>query len=110
MNSIKDFYCGDIDSGPIKEIHPGKPCTSCSYFKLCGGRCLYSNYAKLWPKKGEELICNTVKHLINEIKRVTPTIKKIINTNNKSNKIEDHNTIGFEDFVFEKYFGPEIVP
>jgi len=102
MNNIKNFYCGTLNSNPnkLKKIHIISPCTSCNYFKFCGGRCLYSNYAKLWPKQGQELICNTIKHTIEEIKKITPEIKKLI-----KNKIISKN-----DFNYEKYFGPEIIP
>lgn len=104
MNGIKTFYCGDIKSGIKKEIHVVEPCTSCNYLLICGGRCLYSNYAKLWPEEGQKLICNTVINLIEEIKRILPEIKEIIN----SNKV--YCNLDFADFSYEPYFGPEIVP
>lgn len=103
MNSIKNFYVGNINnSNPdnLKKIYVSKPCDSCGYIDLCGGRCLYSNYAKLWPKQGEKLICNTIKHLIDELKKSAPKIKLLI-----KNKI-----ISKENFKYEKYFGPEIIP
>jgi len=100
MNSVKDFYCGNIRQGVKKEIHCIEPCTTCSYYDLCGGRCLYSNYAKLWPEQGQDLICETIKHLINEIKRIVPEIRKLI----------DNKLVSEEDFYYEKYFGPEIIP
>ena len=103
MNSITDFYVGDLKSSNpnnLKKIYVSEPCTSCSYLDLCGGRCLYSNKAKLWPKKGEELICKTIKHLIDELKRQIPTIKELI----------DKDVVKVKDFEYEKYFGPEIIP
>jgi radical SAM protein with 4Fe4S-binding SPASM domain len=100
MNSVKDFYCGDIESGPIKEIHCKRECLKCNVFHICGGRCLYSNYAQLWPKEGQDLICKTVKHLIKEIERVLPQIKNMI----KKGVVKE------SDFKYEKYFGPEIIP
>lgn len=103
MNSVKDFYCGDLDTEikDLKEIHCNEePCNNCDYYDVCGGRCLYSHYAKLWPKQGEKLICNTIIHLIEGIKKKIPKIKELIN-----NKI-----ISEKDFEFEKYFGPEIIP
>lgn len=102
VNSVKEFYCGDLNSRikDIKEINVGKPCVSCSYLDLCGGRCLYSNKAKLWPREGGELICKTIRHLIDELKRVLPSVKKLIR----------EETIFEKDFKYEKYFGPEIIP
>jgi uncharacterized protein len=103
MNCIKDFYVGDIknsDPKNLKEISVSEPCTTCYYLDLCGGRCLYSNKAKLWPREGENLICKTIKHLINELKSKLPEIKKLI----------ENKTISEQDFDYEKYFGPEIIP
>lgn len=101
MNGIKDFYCGDISNPELlKELYVIEPCTSCKYLDICGGRCLYSNYAKLWPKEGEKLICETVFHLIEEIDDKIPEIKELI-----------ERKVVFEDnFEFERYFGPEIIP
>lgn len=102
-SSIKEFQIGNIKNNApnkLKEIPIIEPCPSCDYFDLCGGRCLYSNYAKLWPIEGEEQICNTIKHLIKEIKRATPKIRKLIES-----KIINENNL-----KFEKYFGPEIIP
>jgi len=102
MNNIKNFYCGSINSkiSEIKKISPIEPCLSCDYFEKCGGRCLYSNYAKLWGEKGQKLICKTVKHLIYEVNKKIPEIKNLIYRRQISEK----------DFEFEKYFGPEIIP
>lgn len=102
MNSITDFYVGDLKSNPqnLKQISVIEPCTSCNYLDLCGGRCLYSNHAKLWPKSGEKLICQTVKHLIDELKKQTSKIKELI----------DKKIISKDNLEYEKYFGPEIIP
>lgn len=102
MSGMKDFYCGDIkdSSELLKELYVVEPCTSCEYLDVCGGRCLYSNYAQLWPEEGQKLICETVIHLIQGIKKRIPKINELIN-----------NKIVFEhDFEFERYFGPEIIP
>jgi uncharacterized protein len=92
MASVKNFYCGSLDKGVKKEINV-QDCSSCSYFPICGGRCLYWREAKLWPREGDELICKTIKHLIDSIKSKTKglDLKK-------------------EDVEYEKYFGPEIIP
>lgn len=102
LNNITNFYCGDLNSklNEIKKISVIEPCKSCKDLGICGGRCLYMNYAKLWPEKAQKLICSTIKHLINEIKRVLPEIKTLINKG----------VISEEDFDYEKYFGPEITP
>jgi len=102
MNNIKNFYCGDLDSNPeeLTKIEVIEPCISCTSLNICGGRCLYANYAKLWPEEGQKQICQTIIHLINSIKKKIPEIKDLI-----SKKI-----ISEKDFEYEKYFGPEIIP
>lgn len=103
MNCIKSFRAGDVkNSEPkdLKKFSVSEPCTLCDYLNLCGGRCLYWNKAKLWPKEGDELICSTIKHLIDELRNKLPEIKKLI----EGKKICE------KDFEYEKYFGPEIVP
>ena len=61
---------------------------------------MYSNYGKLWPEEGEKLICSTIIHLIESIKKKVPEIKKLI----------EKGIISEKDFEYEKYFGPEIIP
>lgn len=102
MNCIKNFYIGDLESNPnkLKEISVIEPCTSCDYLDLCGGRCLYSNYAKLWPREGEELICASVKFLIDALRARKNEVEKLISDGK----------ISLKNFEYEKYFGPEIIP
>lgn len=102
MNNITDFYVGDLNSNPrkLKEIPVGGKCTECQYLNLCGGRCLYANKAELWPDEGQELICDTVRYLIFELKRVLPDVIELIS----------EGIIKESDFKYEKYFGPEIIP
>lgn len=100
MNSVKNFYCGSVDSGVTKEINCGGWCVDCSYLPICGGRCLYSNSAQLWPKEGHDLVCETIKHLIDKISSLKLKIQSLI----------DEGIVSREDFEYEKYFGPEIIP
>jgi len=100
MNSVENFYCGSVDEGIQKEINCGGNCVDCDYKSVCGGRCLYSNNARLWPEEGEELICKTIKFLIDSIRDKKKEIEDFI----------DKGIIKKEDFEYEKYFGPEIIP
>lgn len=102
MGCMPDFYCGDLDSNPekLRKISVGEPCSSCEYLGDCGGRCLYANRTKLWPSEGQELICRTVKHLIDSMKARMDEISSCVEEGKVSEK----------DFLFEKYFGPEIIP
>jgi putative peptide-modifying radical SAM enzyme len=102
MSGIKDFYCGDLNAPNerLKEIYVKEPCSSCEYLDICGGRCLYSNYAQLWPEEGQKLICESIVHLIEGIQDKLPKIRDLI----------EKKIVLEYDFEYEKYFGPEIIP
>jgi len=101
-NAVKTFYAGNVNeaSESIKPMTVQGDCLQCSYLDLCGGRCLYQNYARLWPKMGNALICQSVKHLIDAVKKKQPLLQALI----------DKKMISLKDFSYEKYFGPEIIP
>jgi len=102
MNSIEDFKAGTIETDPrdLKKFDVSGRCNECNYRDLCGGRCLYWNRANLWPKEGDDMICETIKFLIDNIKEKIPEIQNMI----KNEKISK------KQFNYEKYFGPEIIP
>lgn len=103
MFDIKDFFVGDIfTSNPnkLKKIYVKNFCEHCNILDICGGRCSYSNYAELWPNEGQELICYSVRNLIDSINEIIPNIKKLI----KEGKISE------KDFSYEEFSGPEIIP
>lgn len=104
MSGVREYYLGDIKDAkpeklPFKLMVKGK-CGKCTEYELCGGRCLYSNLNPVWPKKGIEEICGTIKHLLAEMKTITPEIKELI----KSKKIKK------KDLQFLKYNCAEIIP
>jgi len=102
MNNIKDFEAGNLDIEPekLKKFDIGGGCIKCDIKDLCGGRCLYWNKAELWPEEGNKLICKTIRHLISELEKNLPKIRKLI----------EEGAIKEKDFDYEKYFGPEIIP
>lgn len=102
MNCVREFEAGDLDSNPrkLRKFDVFGDCDCCDVKDLCGGRCLYWHSVKLWPKEGNEMICDTIKHLIGELGKRIPEIRGMI----------DKGIIGKEDFGYEKYFGPEIIP
>lgn len=102
MAWIQEFISGDLNSNPkkIKKFPMAERCKNCEIKNICGGRCLYWQYLKLWPEDGNELICKTIKHLVAELQNKIPEIKKLI----------DKETISYKDLGYEKYFGPEIIP
>ena len=78
-----------------------EPCPSCSVFGICGGRCLFANKQRLWGEEGFQKICDTVKHLISELKRHIPAIKRLV----------ERGSISVEDFNYPEYNnGCEIIP
>ncbi|MBU7028732.1 MAG: TIGR04084 family radical SAM/SPASM domain-containing protein [Theionarchaea archaeon] len=101
-NHIEDFAAGTLDTHPqtLKKFDVSGRCLQCEIKDICGGRCLYWNRAHLWPNRGDDLICTTVYHLIMELESSIPTIQKLI----------QKGIIQTEDFKYEKYFGPEIIP
>ena len=102
MTWIGDFIAGDLESNPkdLKQFVMLERCNNCEIKYICGGRCLYWNYLTLWPDEGNQLICKTIEHLVNELKNRLPGIKDLI----------QKGQISYNDFEYEKYFGPEIIP
>jgi hypothetical protein len=54
----------------------------------------------VWPKKGIEEICDSVRHLILEMKKISPEVEDLI----KTKKIKK------KDLQFLKYNCAEIIP
>jgi putative peptide-modifying radical SAM enzyme len=78
-----------------------EPCPSCEVYSLCGGRCLFANKARLWGQDGFDKVCGTVKHLINQLTRVLPQVRQLI----------DKGVIAIEDFAYPQFNnGCEIIP
>ena len=102
MNSIEDFKAGDLSHKPedLKKFSCDPECCDCDYYSLCGGRCLYWRKANLWPKEGDKIICDSIKFLIDELKKQLPKIQEALKTKK----------VSLKDFEYEKYFGPEIIP
>jgi putative peptide-modifying radical SAM enzyme len=103
MGGMKDYYLGHINhTNPLKlrRISLNEPCKECDIFAICGGRCLYANTTKRWKNEEYNLVCETIRNLLNEIKGEIPRIRRLI----KKGKINRG------DFRFIKYFGCEIIP
>ncbi len=49
----------------------GEPCTSCPYFRVCGGRCLYSYMERLWGDEGFQVVCKVTKKTIDMLREKT---------------------------------------
>ncbi|MHA1401780.1 MAG: TIGR04084 family radical SAM/SPASM domain-containing protein [Candidatus Heimdallarchaeaceae archaeon] len=78
-----------------------EPCLSCEVYNLCGGRCLFANKTKLWGEEGFAEVCKTVKHLINELKKIKKEVLELI----------DNGIIEKSDFDYPAYNNTtEIIP
>jgi len=53
----------------------GEPCTNCSYYSLCGGRCLYAHHERLWGMDGFNALCRTTIDMIELLKGFMPLIE-----------------------------------
>jgi putative peptide-modifying radical SAM enzyme len=103
MWGMKDYYLAHInDADPLrlKKIFVDKPCTECTIYGVCGGRCLYANVTRRWSREAYSLVCNTVRNLVEAVEKEKPRIHSLIERGN----------VKSEDFEFMKYNGCEIVP
>jgi radical SAM protein with 4Fe4S-binding SPASM domain len=104
MWGMKNYYLGHISNADPLELRKifisDKPCTECSIFNICGGRCLYANITKRWKNNEYATVCITVRSLVNAVEAQLPRITQLI----KNGKIRQ------QDFEFMKYNGCEIIP
>ena len=47
----------------------GEPCGSCELLPICGSRCLYTHWERLWGDEGVEAICACSRHIIELVKK-----------------------------------------
>jgi len=77
FNIIGDIF-RSTPSELVGKVKIDEPCTSCKYYEYCGGRCLFANKTMLWGREGFELVCDTVKFLIDSLKEVKGRIMELI--------------------------------
>jgi len=98
---------GDISTPGFEPTHvhgtviiDGK-CSKCDVLHECGGRCLYCNKTEWWGLDGFAEVCNTVKHLLNEVKAIVPRVQALI----------DAGKVSKEDLHYPRYNNTtEIIP
>ncbi len=69
---------GDLGTGIRKKVLIGEPCTSCEYFRYCGGRCLYAYKERYWGNEGFEEICSVTKATIDEVLSKVEEIRSLM--------------------------------
>lgn len=79
---------GDIKTNSISSLKPppkiGEPCTSCRYFKVCGGRCLYAYIEKLWGWEGFYEICRVTGFTVSLVETYLAEIEEASKTSGLS--------------------------
>ena len=104
MAGMRDFYLGHISNASVKDLKDrvavSAPCTSCNYFRMCGGRCLYANVTKLWGEEGFDQVCGTVANMIEALYDAALDVRSLIETGN----------VRLKDFEYPRYNGCEIIP
>lgn len=103
MWGMRDYYLGHIcNANPLKlrRHFVGSPCTECNILGVCGGRCLYAAVTKRWSPEAYDLVCGTVKNLVEAVSENIPRIWDLI----------DKGTVKLGDFEYMRYNGCEIIP
>jgi putative peptide-modifying radical SAM enzyme len=103
MWGMKNYYLGHIDNAnPLKlgKVFVSEPCTKCDIVHICGGRCLYANVTGRWDAEAYQLVCGTVRNLIEAITKEVPRIRRFV----------ESGKISLQDFEFMKFNGCEIIP
>ena len=76
-----DFIIGHVSKNSPKDIYRSlsviPPCPTCDVYSICGGRCLFANHHNFWGDNFS-YVCETVKHLISELKELQPEIEHLI--------------------------------
>ena len=57
------------------KAHIGGPCIGCDIRHVCGGRCLVANKTLLWGGDGFHAVCETVRHLVEQVKVLLPAVQ-----------------------------------
>lgn len=77
------------------------PCASCDIKAYCGSRCLYAQMTRYWEGECLDLVCESVKTLINTVKESVDIVERLI----------DIGTISIENFSKKwETIGCEITP
>ncbi len=89
------------DPNELPKVDLLEPCRSCDLRFVCGGRCLFFNRERLWGEEGFKAVCRSVRHLIEEVKRMRERIVGLV----KEGRIE------LKDLIYPKFNNTtEIIP
>lgn len=78
-------FLGTIETTPpsrlaAKSPKLRSPCNAeeCAVFEHCGGRCLFANQTQNWGPEGFDVVCSTVRQLVELAKRDTERIRAAV--------------------------------
>ena len=89
---------GRLSALPLSEfpkvhIAGSRGCDSCSYLRVCGGRCLYFNRESLWSSKGFAKVCEVTKFTIDRIAAMESSVNKAV-----AGRLIDPNELDYPKF------------
>ncbi|MEM3819345.1 MAG: TIGR04084 family radical SAM/SPASM domain-containing protein [Nitrososphaerota archaeon] len=96
-------FIKEVSRERLEELKPqiSEPCISCSYFGICGARCLYTHVERLWGEEGMKAVCECSKHLIDLVSENIEHIKDSASDGN----------LTLEDILYPDYNNTvEIIP
>ena len=70
---------GSLSKG-YHTVNVQQPCTECSAYKICGGRCLFAYKERLWGQEGFDYLCGLTKYLIGLLEENRELYKQHIDT------------------------------
>ncbi len=62
----------------VGKIGLEEPCLSCDILKICGGRCLVANKTQYWGTDGLLKVCESIRHLINQIQSHLDELSELV--------------------------------
>ncbi|MDI9619702.1 MAG: TIGR04084 family radical SAM/SPASM domain-containing protein [Candidatus Nezhaarchaeota archaeon] len=101
MGNIKTSSREELLEKARAQLGIGEPCERCRYISLCGGRCLYAHYERLWGEDGFKLLCLSAKTLIDALQSAKPLFEEAV----------EDGRIAIEDLEYPKFANTvEIIP
>ncbi|MGC9189772.1 MAG: putative peptide-modifying radical SAM/SPASM domain-containing protein, partial [Conexivisphaera sp.] len=93
---------GSLGSGIRPREYPiREECSSCEYYRECGGRCLYSFMERLWGDDGQEEVCRVTK----------ATIRSVVDRFDRIERAVKSGVVGWEDIFYPSFNNTvEIIP
>ncbi len=70
---------GEVGPGDLRDrVRVGEPCTSCPYYPVCGGRCLYAYMERYWGEEGFREVCKATQGFIDVMLRAAVEARRLV--------------------------------